>query len=172
MATDYEQQLEDLLERFDTAMLVTGTLNGMLRARPMAVAAHRDGAILYFATRVEDGKLDELIADSRVAVTMQDGHRYVSITGIARIEIDRVLAEEIWSPAMRLWFPDGASDPALVLIRVEPDRAEFWDRSGVRALEFYWQAGRALLRGGQPDARALSGHAKLSFAAGNDSGRH
>ena len=165
MTADSQRQLDALLERFDTAMLITGTRTDMLRARPMAVAARRDGGVLYFATRVADGKLDELIADSRVAVTMQQSHRYVSITGIARIEIDRALAAEIWTPAMRVWFPQGAADPALMLIRVEPERAEFWDRSGVRALEFYWQAGHALVTGEQPDDQALSGHAKLSFRA-------
>ena len=172
MAADNQQQLDELLQRFDTAMLVTATATGMLRARPMAVAAHRGGGILYFATRVEDGKLDELIADARVAVTMQQGNRYVSITGIARIEIDRALADEIWSAAMRVWFPEGASDPALVLIRVEPEQAEFWDRSGVRALEFYWQAGHALVTGKKPDDQTLSGHGKLSFRAGAGQAGH
>lgn len=37
-SVDTHQRLHDLLKDFDTAMLVTGSLDGGLRGRPMAVA--------------------------------------------------------------------------------------------------------------------------------------
>ena len=62
---------------------------------------------------------------------------------------------------MKLWFPDGVQDEQLTLILVEPECAEYWDHSGLRRLEFLWQAGKALLRGELPDDPPVERHAKV-----------
>ncbi len=121
---------------------------------------HDRGGLLYFATRAEDEKLEELLQHPEVAVTMQGDNRFLSITGRGRIETDMQLARELWKPSMKLWFPEGASDPQLTLILVEPVIAEYWDRSGMRRLQFLWEAGKALVRGDLPDSPPEV-HAKL-----------
>ncbi|MEJ8566073.1 pyridoxamine 5'-phosphate oxidase family protein [Elongatibacter sediminis] len=154
-------QLDRLIAEFDTAMLVTSSLNGKPRARPMAIARHDAGARLYFATRSDDEKLEEVLRSPALCITLQDGERYLSLTGTARVETDAQLARELWSPSMNLWFPDGAEDPHLNLLVVTPEYAEYWDRTGLRRLEFLWEAGKALIRGEKADDRSLSGHAKI-----------
>lgn len=161
--TDKRAQIDEIIGHFDTAMLVTTSLDGKLRARPMAIADHESGGALYFATRAEDEKLQEILRSSEVALTIQGDGRYLSITGTARIETDQVLTDELWSPTMRLWFPQGCTDPQLTLVLVEPSYAEYWDRTGVRGLEFLWEAGRALLRGSKADDAGLSGHGKADL---------
>jgi general stress protein 26 len=161
MSKSPQQEFDDLIDTFETAMLVTTSLSGQPRARPMAIAEHRPGGALYFATRAEDEKVDEILREPEVAITMQDEKRYLSITGRARLETDRQHADELWSPAMRLWFPEGPSDPHLALIRTEPDFAEFWNRGGLRGLEFLWVAGEALLRGRKVPDKEFGGHAKV-----------
>jgi len=49
-----QERLDQLIASFDTAMLVTTSLRGQPRARPMAIAGHVEGGLLYFATRAED----------------------------------------------------------------------------------------------------------------------
>ena len=162
MSTESAQKrLDELIDRFDTAMLVTTSLQGGLRARPMVIAAHSEGALLHFATRSEDQKLEEVLADSSVAVTMQDGARYLSITGRAHLDTRLDTTRDLWSPGMKLWFPDGPSDPSLTVIVVDPDCAEYWDREGLHQLGFLWEAGKALVRGEPPDEASLGGHAKV-----------
>lgn len=158
-----QRRLDELIDGFDTAMLVTVSLEGKLRARPMAIADHRSAGALYFASRAEDRKLEELLETPRVAVTMQDRDCYLSITGWARLETDLLLADELWSPSMRLWFPEGPRDRQLTLIIVEPQFAEFWDRRGLNRLEFLWEAGKALLRGEKAPDDELAGHEKVRF---------
>jgi general stress protein 26 len=161
MSDSAQKRLDQLLADFDTAMLVTTSLNGKPRARPMAIAGHDKGGMLYFATRAEDEKLEEMLQSPDVAVTLQDDNRFLSITGRARIETDTLLARDMWKPSMKLWFPEGAGDPQLTLILVEPLCAEYWDRAGLRRLEFLWQAGKALLRGDLPEEPPVEHHAKL-----------
>lgn len=155
------KKLDDLIDDFETAMLVTQSIEGMLRARPMAIARHERGGELYFATRAEDGKLEEILKSSDVAVTMQSDGQYLSISGTARIQTDQLLADELWSESMRLWFPEGASDQQLTIILVEPRYAEYWDRTGLRRLEFLWEAGRALLSSRKASDSDLGGHGKV-----------
>jgi len=156
-----QERLDQLIASFDTAMLVTTSLRGQPRARPMAIAGHVKGGLLYFATRAEDEKLEELLQHPDVAVTMQGDNRFLSITGRGRIETDVQLAREMWKPSMKLWFPEGAESPQLTLILVEPLCAEYWDRAGLRRLEFLWEAGKALVRGEIPEEPPQDLHAKV-----------
>ncbi|MGA9572924.1 MAG: pyridoxamine 5'-phosphate oxidase family protein [Lysobacterales bacterium] len=163
MTEGTKAKLDDLIAKFNTAMLVTQSLADEPRARPMAIAGHGDGSVLYFATRSDDEKLQELLKHPRVAVTMQADGYYLSITGEARLQTDVLLAEELWSPDMRLWFPDGYRDTELTIIRVDPTYAEFWDRTGLRKLEFLWEAGKAVVRGEKANDQSLQGHEKVRF---------
>ena len=156
-----QKRLDKLITIFDTAMLVTISLRGQPRARPMAIAGHDEGGLLYFATRAEDEKMEEVLQHPEVAVTMQSGQRFLSLSGTAHVQTDMQLARELWRPTMKLWFPEGAEDPQLTLIRVEPQYAEYWDRAGLRRLEFLWEAGKALMRGEVPDEESEEMHAKL-----------
>lgn len=162
--TDREElaRFRELLGAFDTAMLVTRGLDGGPRARPMAIAGQdTEQALLYLASRADDQKLDEIGRCPDVAVTMQGPDKYMSITGRAEIRRDSSLAAELWSPSMKLWFPDGPADEALSLIVVTLLRGEYWDRGGLLKLEFLWEAGKALLRHEKLHEERLSGHAKV-----------
>jgi hypothetical protein len=69
----------------------------------------------------------------------------------------------LWQAAWKAWFPEGAGDPSLVLIEIDPERAEYWDRTGTRRLEFMWEAGKAIATGRRLTEEQLSGHGKFTF---------
>lgn len=161
MTTEQTRKLDELVNSFDTAMLVTQSLQGDLRARPMAIAEYGGTGALYFVTRADDEKLEEVLQAPEVAVTMQREGCHLSISGQAKIRTGKTLAEELWSRSMRLWFPDGVDDPQITVIMVDPEWAEYWDRTGMRRMEFLWEAGKALLRGEKARDDELGGHAKV-----------
>ena len=105
--------LREVVSDFDTAMLVTRTAKGEIRARPLALASPESSAdmledgVLYFPTSLASPKIEEIAADPRVAVTMQDKRRFVSISGTARILSDRALVDRLWSETWKVWFPNG-----------------------------------------------------------------
>lgn len=159
-----QQRIDELITQFRTAMLVTFSLEGKPRARPMAIAGHAEGGQLYFVTRVEDEKLDEILRRPESAITLQGPDCFLSLTGQARLETDTQVMRQLWKESMSIWFPKGKEDPQLILIRFTPEYAEYWDRSGWRKLEFWWEAGKALAKGEKADDEALSGHAKVRTA--------
>lgn len=153
-------RLSELLEKFDTAMLVTRTAEGRLRARPLSFAGELDGR-LYFSTSADSPKVTELQNDPRVAITMQDSLRYVSISGLAEVRDDRGLVDRLWRETWRIWFPAGKSDPSLRILSVEPVAAEYWDQSGPHGLKHLAEMIKAYATGSTPQSGASSDDVKV-----------
>jgi len=144
-------------------MLVTESLDGELRSRPMAVAKQSQSSGLFFLSRVEDEKVHEIEQRPNVNVVMQRRDQYVSISGHARLVRNLDLQRKCWTASARIWFPQGSEDPNIALLCLAPTYAESWDRTGIRKLEFWWKAFGALMRKEKASVNTLSGHTKLKF---------
>jgi general stress protein 26 len=144
-------------------MLVTHNPAGPLRARPMEIAAHEGGGRLVFVTSFDSGKIDELAEDHHACVTLQQDQRCVSISGNVTIKQDRARIRELWREPWRVWWPSGPEDDQLVLLELEPQQAEYWDRSGSNRLAYVFEAGRAIISGRRVDEDRLP-HGKLDLS--------
>jgi general stress protein 26 len=146
------QQLTKLMSEFKTAMLVTRTDDGHMRARPLSIAGSRDDGALYFSTAVESPKVHELDVDPRVNVVMQDGRRFVSLSGVASVVDDRALIDRLWSESWKVWFPKGKDDPSLRIVAVEPVEAAYWDMTGATGIKYVFEMAKAYVTGKRPDS--------------------
>ena len=152
------QRLSELVSKFDTAMLVTRTDTAGLRARPLSIASSGEGGALYFSTAIDSLKVHELEVDPHVAVVMQDGKRYVSISGVARVVRDRDLIDRLWSASWKIWFPQGKDDPSLCVLYIEPIEAAYWDMSGLHGVKYAFEMAKAFLTGAQPSSDQVERH--------------
>jgi general stress protein 26 len=126
--------LQALVSGFERAMLVSRCGDSM-RSRPTTVVSPGDSTRLWLLSGILGDKLDELNEDPNVNVVMQDGVRFCSVTGTARVA--RPSGDEpIWNDRQRAWLASGTRRSSLVLIEVAPQYAEYWDRSGLRGLRF------------------------------------
>lgn len=161
MADDHMQEFIEILESFDHAMLVTQR-DSELRSRPMAIADRTGDGRLWFITSVDSAKLQEITDYPDVNVAMQAGSTFLSISGTVRATRDPDKINELWNDIQELWFPEGRNDPTLILLEVVPTFAEYWDRSGVEAVKFMFDAAKSMATG-----RTLSDdegkHGKLRF---------
>ena len=151
MATSPRTKLQDLLQDFGVAILVTRTPEGHLRGRPMALAEVEPGGTIWFVTDRHAGKVDELQRDDHVAVTMQSKTTFVSLSGRAATVDDRAKLGRLWKVEWKAWFPGGQDDPNIVLLRVDGHAGEYWDNSGTSGLKYLIEAGKAILTGSRPD---------------------
>ena len=161
--TDKKKHFTELLADFRTAMLVTRSADGGLHARPLALAETHDDGRVYFATSVESPKVEEMRADERVAVTLQDSKRYVSLSGTAEITRDRALIDRLWSESWKIWFPEGKTDPAIAIVTVVPDSGEYWDQSGVTGVKYLFEAVKAYATGTKPKSGGDGLNAKVQL---------
>lgn len=164
MTETKEQKFDQLLQEFSTAMLITQSSDGELHARPMAIAKHREGGVIYFATSWAAGKIDEVETRPEVVVTMQDANQYLSLSGRAETVNDRALIDRFYSPAWKIWFPEGKDDPSLVLLKIEPVRGAYWDMSKTaNKMRFAFEAGKAYLQDDHIDTDKLAGHGQVEL---------
>jgi general stress protein 26 len=147
---DDGQHLYELLQDFDTAMLVTRAGAGHLHARPMAVAELRADADAYFVTAIDSPKIAEIDADADVLLTFQSKRQYAAIYGRVNVVQDRNLIERLWKEAWQVWFPQGKDDPSIALLRFDAEHGEFWDNAGTRGLQYAFEAAKAYVRGEPP----------------------
>ncbi len=133
--TGDRKELAELLDAYDTAVLVTRGADGHLHARPMAVARASEAEELWFATDRDSPKCRDIEGEPQVVVSFHRGGHdptYVSVSGSAELVKDGAMIRELWSPSWQAWFPDGPEQESLVLIRVRPEHAEWVHPAGGR----------------------------------------
>jgi len=123
------RKLAGLIKDIRIAMLTTAMPDGTLRSRPMATQQVEPDGDLWFFTQTSAAKAEEIRANPHVNVSYADPreNRYVSVSGTAAVVRDRGKIEELWDLLYKAWFPHGLEDPDLALLRVNVERAEYWD---------------------------------------------
>ena len=123
------KHLARLIRGIRVAMLTTACEDGSLRSRPMVPLEEEFGGTLWFFTRADSPKVGEVGQEGQVNVsyTDADGDRFVSVSGRAALVRDREKINERWNPLYEAWFPQGVDDPQIALLRVNAEKAEFWD---------------------------------------------
>lgn len=145
--------LVELIEDFNTAMLATRSADGTLHARPMAVQKVEETGDVVFCAALDSAKIDELQQDARVAVLFQGKTKYVSLSGTAKVDRDRVRIHKLWKEDWKIWFPEGKDDPNLCLVDVDVTEGEFWDTSGAKGIRYMFDAAKAYVKGEAPPER-------------------
>jgi general stress protein 26 len=127
---DSIKKIRELIQDIDYAMLTTVDSDGKLHSRPMATnrEVEFDGDVWFF-TYVNSLKVDEINHRHEVNVSYAAPNKqsYVSLSGIAEVIRDRHKLEELWQPQLKAWFPKGLDEPEIALIKVNVEKAEYWD---------------------------------------------
>ena len=126
---DERRHITRLVSDAKVAMLTTTTAEGKQVSRPMGLQeAEFDGDLWFFAYD-DSAKVAQIKDTPEVNVSFSDtkNSSWTSIAGRAEIVHDRAKAEELYTPTLRAWFPDGLETPGLTLIKIHADTAEYWE---------------------------------------------
>jgi general stress protein 26 len=123
------QKLKDKIKDIDFTMMTTVDEDGSLRSRPMSTQEVTDNGEIWFFTGYESGKSHEIEQDSHVNLSYSkpSDNLFVSVSGKATLSRDKAKIDELWTPELKAWFPEGKDDPNVGLIKVTIDKAEYWD---------------------------------------------
>ena len=149
-------RLKELIDGIRVGLLTTVNLDGTLHTRPIETLRCDGDGTLWFFTDPQSPKANELSHDLRVSLGYAEPSKniYVAVAGRARILRDRALAADLWSFAQRAWYPQRLDDERLSVLRVTPERAEYWETPGKVS---YLLAAAAAAVTGQP-ANVAPGH--------------
>ena len=128
-------RVRKLLPNFRAAFFVTGlSRRTHPHARPLALQGDVSafGGTLWFFADHRSPKIHEMSADPTVSLFFQndvDGC-YMQLDGSAAVVQDRSKIREMYTPALRTWFPEGLDDPNLTLIRFDAISGSYWESPG------------------------------------------
>jgi general stress protein 26 len=140
--TNQEEQLKDILDSFSNAMLITGLDDDEPNGRPMWIASH-DGGEMWFITKRNTPKVEEILSDSAAMVTLQSSRAFALVHGFAAVVDDEAKLDALWNPTADLHFRRGSDSGSAVLIRFTPTRGQFWDLRGEQGLHYLAKAAEA-----------------------------
>ena len=121
------KKVAELMKDAKVCTLATLNNEGQIVSRPMSLQQVEFDGDLWFITQRDSDKTRELQERSAVNVTFSQDQTWVSLSGAAELVDDAKKADELWNPLMKSWFPNGQSDPNLILIKVHAESAEYWD---------------------------------------------
>lgn len=96
--------------------------------RPMTALFENDRTPIWFFTATDQHLVKKVQSGSRAIATFTSkGHDlFATIHGGLRIDNDRAVIDRLWNPYIAAWYEGGKSDPKLVLLRFDAERAEIW----------------------------------------------
>ncbi len=143
------EHLWELIGDMRFGMLTTLAPGGALRARPLTTQSddmsRRSGRLSFFV-RNDSEVADDVAANPRVGVVYADPKEdsYVSASGHAEVVQDVARQKELWNTFAQAWFPGGPDDPALRMLYVDIDEAEYWDVKQSKPVQLFKMAKAAV----------------------------
>jgi general stress protein 26 len=123
-------KLVELTKDIKITMLTTVDAEGHFVSRPMAhQLVEPDGDLWLFAAS-DSRVVEQIKANSHVGLTLSSNDTWISIDGDAAVVEDQATKEALWNKWVEAWLPQGPADPNVVLIKVDPHTAEYWDTPG------------------------------------------
>jgi general stress protein 26 len=125
-------KLTELMEDMPIGMMTTFGPSGP-RSIPMARQEVEPDAEMWFISARDTQHVDDLRDDPRVVVTFSSRTSWVAISGRGSVVDDQAKLEELWNTFAEAWLPGGPEDPNAVLVKVEVEKAEYWNSPGSTA---------------------------------------
>lgn len=100
-----------LITETQVCMFTTTEASGRMVSRRMAVLQTEFQGELWFITRYDARKVEQLRGASQVNVGFVSRSSWVSIAGEAEVVRDVAKTRELWGPGVSAWFPRGPEDP-------------------------------------------------------------
>ncbi|XKF10414.1 pyridoxamine 5'-phosphate oxidase family protein [Planococcus rifietoensis] len=119
------ETVKDLIKDIKVAMMTT-VVDGKPLSRPMQTQETEFDGDLWFVTLKDTDKYDE-IASNPIVNLAYAGKSYVSISGTAEFMEDLERKKKYWNPIFDKMLETSYDDPNVVLIKVTPETAEYWE---------------------------------------------
>ena len=145
------EKLWDMIKPLKYGMLTTID-QGRLRSRPMALTQDEFDGSIYFFTKDDTHKVEEINHDHEVGVSFAspEDQTFVSVSGDANLKRDKTLIDKFWDTSLKAYFPEGKDDPHLALMKIDVKECEFWDSDKGKMSRLFEMA-RAVSQGERAD---------------------
>ncbi len=87
----------------------------------------RHGPIWFYGSR--SSRLAEGLTSTNDAMAQYvgEGHKiFACMSGVLTIDNNYAIIDKFWSNTVEAWYPQGKSDPDLIMLRFDPSHIEIW----------------------------------------------
>lgn len=133
------KKFQHLAKEVNICMFTTLDDNGNISSRPMATINVDEEGNAWFFTNEFSEKIQEVSKDNVVNLIYAHPAKnvYVQVKGTCSVIIDRKKMEELWTPDVKAWIPEGLNDPKICLLKVHTEEAEYWNTSSSKMATFF-----------------------------------
>ena len=148
---EHKQKIWNYIKDIKTAMMITEDGDD-LHGRPMTLVQDAYDGTIWFFTKADSEKVEEIHHNRKVCLTFcdHDNDVHVSLSGKAKLTRDKKLIDKYWNKVVSAWFPEGKDDPSCALLEVKISKGEHWDADG-NPLSFLYEITKANLTDEEPD---------------------
>lgn len=156
-----QNKLKELAESIRICMFATTDTTDDKYGRPMSTMQVDDDGAIWFFTKDNSKVSDD--ARKNEQVTLYYSHpgknSYLTVQGSVELVKDRKKMEELYTPIIKGWFPEGLDDPNIVLLKVTPQQAHYWDADAAKLVVLFSMIQAAVT--GKPSDLGKSGDLKI-----------
>lgn len=135
-STEGVQKLQELVNDANICIFVSNLSETPLASRPMSTLKVDENGCLWFFSKENSSKEQEIKNDNRVQLfySNKNSSEYLSVYGEAELLKDQQKVDELWSPMAKAWFTEGKEDPSIEIIKVTPRDVYYWDTKNNKAV--------------------------------------
>lgn len=159
---DAIDKLKAIINPIDIGMLCTHTLNDKhVHAVPMSTQEVDDEGNIWFLFSSESETYQHLLLDKSICLLYSDPGSYQFLSVHANTEILKVQEriDKYWNNTIKSWFNKEKDDPTILVLKVIPAEAHYWDTKSNKLVTFFKMAVSSIT--GQDMDTARSGDLKI-----------
>lgn len=151
-STEKIEQFKKLVKDTKFCMITTTSAeNGILRSRPMTLQEVDESSEMWFFADVNCDMVLDIGNNPQVNIAFANpgDSSYVSVVAQATRVESREKIKDLFTPAVKAWFPDGPEDKNLALVKCRVESVDYWDSPSSKAVQLVAFA-KSVLTGERP----------------------
>ena len=154
-------QLQLLEQIGDVRCVMLGSTDPADHKQPMSpqVDTNMDHAVYFYSDKFSELGKAVLTKAGEVEMVLIDKDYQAVVKGHLSVATDPKLVDKFWSPIVGAWYPDGQTDPKLMMLKFQPRDAAVWASHG-NPIRFLFEVAKANLTGTQADMGDMK-HVKM-----------
>lgn len=144
---EHREKLHNIVKDARTVMLLSHGEGSKIIGRPMALARTDDDTTMYLVTGIDSKKVDEILHQPRVSISVQAHDGYAIIDGECRVSQDRRLIDQLWQDSWKPYFEGGKADPAIAILVITPYEGTYWAGGFAHGLSYLYRMIKARVTG-------------------------
>lgn len=123
------KKIKELAESINYCFFCTDLDQPPFESTPMSVQEVDDLGNIWFLASKESEKYKNLNQNKQVQLYFSNpsSMEYLALYGSAEIVEDQEKIDQYWNKFVEGWFEKGREDPNIILFKIIPEKAHYWD---------------------------------------------